>query len=368
MDLSNLKAGQTATDGELSVTKQHGMYEVSLAGVASGTLTYERPTKRWLLASGGQVHQLEGVTAKTVTDAVVRLWLDQAVAEAASQATEPEPAPEPEATPAPEPTETDEDVKARKLNQVLAALKLAQDERGDDGQTETALAMVAKLMAKYSISEEELRRAQAAERGEEAEPEGIEAWQYPVNVQGGHGPHRVAAFASVASAMGAGVFYTHRKRKGQGYKADEITLHVIAQPSVIANIKRFLPVVELQMERLGEKVSKEVSRRSREAGGHHSGPGCHARRGFMRGFGVGIADRIRQDTRVAEGDTSSTALVVRDRASEVDSYMKANHANLRSTKAQKYDHSAWVAGHNAGVAFASPAISEEPASRQLQHA
>lgn len=365
MNLKNLKAGQARQlivadlNVEVTVTKVDGGYTLTRGEVVAG-LRYDKDAKSWQLVVNQVAYDLEA-SADTAVVTAVTFWveLEAAEAEVAGQTGGEEPADEPEA---------DTSKRDRKMDQILAAIKLAQDERGDQGQAEAALAMVAKLMDKYSITEEELRRRAAEERGEEAAPEGIITWEFPVNVQGGHALHRVAAFISVVKAMGAGAFYTHYKPAGQGYKFHEVKIHVAAQPSVVENLKLFLPLMELQMERLGEQVSKEASRESRLKGGHHSGPGCHARRGFMRGFGAGIADRVRQDKEKTAGDTSK-AVVLRDRASEVDEYMATNHADLRTVKPQKYDHGAWTQGHAAGVAFASPQVaSEAPASRQLQDA
>lgn len=366
MNLKNLKAGQTRTtelEGvEVAVTKIEGGYTLTAAGETAG-LRYDKDAKSWQLVLNQVAYDLDA-SAETAVAVARALWVKLAAAEAevAGQTGGEEPADE-----GGEPEVADETLQ-RKMDQILAAIKLAQDERGDQHQAEAALAMVAKLMDKYSITQEQLRRRDAELRGEEAAPEGIVSWEYPVNVQGGHALHRVAAFTSVATAMGAGVFYVHHKPKGAGYKFHTVTLHVFAQPSVVENLKTFLPLVELQMERLAERVSKEVSRASRLTGGHHSGPGCHARRGFMRGFGAGVASRIRQDKQTAGGDTS-TALVLRDRASEVEEYMATNHADLKTVKPQKYDQGAWHQGHEAGVAFASPQVTAEaPAERVLQHA
>jgi hypothetical protein len=359
MDLKNLKAGQTKTaevDGvTVTVEKLDGGYGLTVDGETAG-LRYDKDAKTWQLVLNQVAYDLDA-SAKTAVSAALAYWtkLREAEAKITNETAD-------------EPT-TDATVRERKLAQIVAAIKLAQDERGGQAQSEAALAMVAKLMDKYSITEEEIRRQQAEARGEDAAPEAVETWQYDVNVQGGHAPHRVAAFASVARAMGGGVFFTHHKTKGAGYKADVVTLHVAAQPSVIESLKTFLPLVELQMERLAEEISRKVSHEARLAGGHHSGPGCHARRGFMRGFGAGVAARItaNRETMKTEDTGGSTALVLRDRTTAVDEYMAANHPDLKVTKAQKYDGAAWVAGHAAGTAFASPKIASE-SERQLENA
>jgi hypothetical protein len=363
MNLGNLKAGKTTTVEGLDITKGDGHYDLGYSGEA-WTLTYDKDEKAWVLARGnGHTITFKDATAKTIVFTV--LDTIKAILAADEQA---------EAEEAEKPAETDEEKAARKregiLDKIAAAMKIAQDPSSSDEQAEAALAAVARLMDRHSVSEEELRRRKATEAGLEHGDEEIVDWTYPINVQGGHAPHRVAAFASVVTAMGARCFYLHHKVKGAGYKADTMVLRVFAQQSIIDNLKAFLPVVELQMERLGDEVSRKKSREAREAGGHHSGPGCHARRGFMRGFGAGIAFRItegREEMETEDG-TGSTALVLRDRATVLDQYMAENHGNLKSTKAQKYDDAAYRQGHAAGVAFASPQVATEPAAKVLQDA
>jgi hypothetical protein len=76
MNLSNLKPGQTKTiaDADVEVTKTDIGYEVSLLGVASGILAYDKDQKVWRITAGGQSTVLDGATAKTVVDMVVELW------------------------------------------------------------------------------------------------------------------------------------------------------------------------------------------------------------------------------------------------------------------------------------------------------
>lgn len=366
LNLSNLKAGQSKTvdvDGtDLTVVKVDGGYDL-IFGVSVATLSYDKDAKVWVLLIAEDVRKEFTATAKTVLDQVIAYWGEEPEAEVTP---EPEPEhsqadeePEPEAKP--HPVATEDDVKTKKMDAIAKAIALANDPSASQGEAEAALARVAALMDKYDITDEDLRRRKAATEGTQVEDENIVAWEYDVNVLGGHALHRVAAFHSVVKAMGAGVFYRHHKPKGLGYKHHIVTLHVIAQSSVVDNLKIFLPMMEVQMERLGEQVSKRVSHEARLAGGHHSGPGCHARRGFFRGFGSGIASRVatsREET-VSEDTSGSKALVVRDRAAQVDSYMAQHYPKLKNTKAQKFDGAAWGEGYVAGVAFVSPQIAAD---------
>jgi hypothetical protein len=348
INLSNLKPGQSKDLGEVTVSKMEGYYELATdQGVAE--LAYDKDAKEWRATYDGLVYViLTGATTKTAVEMALANW------------------PKTEATPEPA-EEADEDKRAKRLATIAALVEKAKATTYPE-EAEALLAKVATLMGKYNVSEEELRRQRATEKGEEAGQEKAVEWDYVVNTEGGHAPHRVAAFCSVANAMGGSSFYTHSRVKGKGYRSDTVTLHVVAPQSVINDLKLFIPAMSLAMERLAEQKSREVSHAARKAGMHHSGPGCHARRGFMRGFGVGIADRVRRDVEQDTEATTSKELVVQDRAAVIAAYMATFYPNLKSTKAQKYDQAAWVAGHVAGQAFASPQVTQEPAAKQLQNA
>lgn len=374
INLSNLKAGQTREleDGT-TVTRdtETSTYTFVRDGKAA-TVNYDKDAKTWFVAfEGGTPQATTGATAKTIADLVLANW----------PASEPEADDEAAEEPADEATEQDEDAekaaadkangkREKALSKLEAAMRLAQDPNTSPDEAEAALAAIARLMERNSISEEELRRRMAEAKDEKPSDEPLATWTWNVNMLGGHGPHRVVAYASVAQAMGGGVFYVHDKPKGVGYKYHTITLHVVAQESVINNMKTLFPMIELQMERLAEDISKRVSREARLEGRHHSGPGCHARRGFMRGFGAGIASRIAKGKKAMskEDSTGSTALVIRDREAQVEAYMKLHHSDLKTVKPQKFDQDAYREGHAAGRAFASPQVATESAAKQLENA
>jgi hypothetical protein len=374
INLSNLKAGQSKDLGEVTVTKMDGNYELVTEN-GTATLTHDKADKVWVavyeIGTAQVAIQMDGVTAKTVVETAMANWpTDEGSEDESGAGTEVEVTDKPEevtedAVEAPQVTADD---KRAKMVAKIAALVAKAQGTSIPEEAEAYLSKVATLMAQYNVSEEELRRSKAAEAGEKADEEPVITWSFAVNVQGGHATHRVASFTPVIQAMGAEVFFTHQKVKGEGYKSDTVTIHVIAQPTVIEDLKQFLPIMELAMERLAEKVSREVSHEARLAGQHHSGPGCHARRGFMRGFGSGIAHRVRQGAEEATAGSTSTALVVQDRAAAIAQYMATFHPNLKPTKAQKYDSTAWVRGHAAGVAFVAPQVEEGSPAKELQNA
>ncbi len=351
--LGNLKTGQTKElEGGVTVTKEDGHYKVVTdKGVAH--LRFLKDERQWRFVVDGhevEYHLPEGTTGSTAVEVLVANW----------------PA-KPEITNEPKPAATESvavDERGKALEKIRKLLAAGNDPTLPEGVAEGYLGRAAALMAAHSIADEELRRAEGGEAGN-GDDEIIE-WAMPINVQGGHAPHRVGAYWAVIKAFGADGYITHLRPKGKGYIHHIVHLHVIAQEAVIQKIKDFVVIMELAMERQADVVSRRESSRSRTMGGHHSLAGCKARRGFMRGFGQGIADRLTKDVEdyVSESTSSSTALVVADRRAQVKAYMKLHHGDLKPTRALDYDHSAFVEGRQNGRSFASPAVTESPAERE----
>jgi len=347
--LGNLKTGQTKDlENGVVVTKEDGHYKVVTAqGVAY--LRFLKDERQWRFVVDGhetEYHLADGTTGSTAVEVLVENWPA---------------APEKKAdSPAPAATELIKTDREKAVEKIAKLLTAGNDPTLAPELAEQFLGKAAALMAQHSIEAEELRLAEGGEAGEGDDE--IITWAMPINVQGGHAPHRVAAFWPVVRAFGANGYTTHQRFKGQGYKADIVQLHVIAQADVIAKIKDFLVIMELAMERQANEVSRAVSAATRAAGGHHSLGGCKARRGFMRGFGQGIADRLTRSTQeyVAEDGTGSKALVVADRQARVEAYMNIHHSDLKPARALQYDRSAYAVGRESGRSFASPAV-EEPA-------
>lgn len=351
--LGNLKTGQTKQlDGNVTVTKEDGSYTV-VTEQGTARLRFLKDEKQWRFVVDGhgdvEYHLPEGTTGKTAVEVLIANW------PAAPAVDEPKPTND-------EPKPVDERGKALKR---IERLLMAANNAGTPPEVaEDLLAKAATLMAAHSIEQEELRRAEGGEAGE-GDDEIITA-QFPINTQGGHAPHRAAAYMAVVRAFGAGTYFTRSKPKGAGYTAEQVYVYAIAQAGVIAKLKDFLAIMELAMERQAETVSRRVSAETRAAGGHHSSGGCKARRGFMRGFGQGIADRLTQGTEdyVAEDGTGSKALVLADRKAQVAAYMKLHHSDLKPARALQFDRRAYAEGRERGRSFASPEINEPAVERE----
>lgn len=350
--LSNLKTGQTKDlENGVVVTKEDGHYKVATAA-GTAHLRFLKDEREWRFVVDG--HSTEytlplGTTGSTAVEVLIENWPA---------------APEPTDSPAKTATEVIKTEREKAVEKIAKLLAAGNDAMLTPELAEGYLSKAAVLMAKHSIEAEELRLAEGGVAGEGDDE--IIVWSMPINVQGGHSPHRVAAFWPVIRAFGANGYQTHVRTKGLGYKHDIVFLHVIAQADVVAKIKDFLVIMELAMERQAEVVSRAASRDSRAAGGHHSLAGCKARRGFMRGFGEGIADRLAKSTQeyVAKDGTGSKALVVADRAARVDAYMNQHHGDLKPARALQYDRSAFAAGRESGRSFASPAVTETTGKRE----
>lgn len=351
--LGNLKTGQTKDlENGVVVTKEDGHYKVVTAQ-GTALLRFLKDEREWRFVVEG--HETEytlpqGTTGGNAVEVLVANW-----------PAKPEPKADSPAETATQVVKTDREKAVEKIAKLLAA---GNDPALAPELAEQFLGKAASLMAQHSIEAEELRLAEGGEAGEGDDE--IITWTMRINVQGGHAPHRVAAFWPVVRAFGAHGYTTHQRFKGLGYKHDIVELHVVAQADVVARIKIFLTVMEPAMERQADVISRAVSSATKAAGGHHSLGGCKARRGFMRGFGQGIADRLVKSTQeyVAEDGTGSKALVVTSREARVQAYMDLHHGNLKVARALQYDRNAYLVGRESGRSFASPAMEESPAERE----
>ena len=354
-NLGNLKTNQTKTVNDVTVTKEDGHYKVV---TAQGTayLRFVKDEKQWRFVVEGhgdvEYHLPEGTTGKTAVDALVAGWPAM-----------PEPVAKPEAA------ESAPKDKAETIKEKIAKLLAnGNDPAVPPAVSEAYLAKAAALMAQHSVDAEELRRAEGGEAGEGDDE--IVSFFMVMNNQGGHGVHRAHSYMAVIRAFGAGSYYTHNKIKGLGYRHDVIKVYVIAQADVVAKIKDFVVIMDLAMERQAAQVSRNASSHSRANGGHHSLAGCRARRGFIRGFGQGIADRLTVSTEeyAAADESGSKALVLVDRKAQVETYMALHHGNLKAVRGQAYDEQAYLQGRASGRSFASPAITESPADKEMINA
>ena len=226
-----------------------------------------------------------------------------------------------------------------------------------EGEADVYLAKAAALMAKYDLDEADVRMAQAAATGETFSEE-IGTWRMEVSTTGNYTKARINAIFNMVHAMGGRSFFTIVKGTGVGYR-QHTSMTIIAQESILANLKLFIPAALLHMENIAEKTAKDAIKRAKENGTFDRQTAYVARRSFMRGFGEGVAERIRsqRDEDLASGPDSH-ALVLRSRAKALNDYMDTRYPDLRASRARggSEDHQARRTGKNTGRAFGSPNV------------
>lgn len=167
----------------------------------------------------------------------------------------------------------------------------------------TAKTIVDLAMARWDEALAEFEAHQEAEAGAPAEITVVDeiiaedadendTLDYEVSTQGGHTAHRASALGAIAAAMGGEV--TFSQADGPGYRGQAM-IHVLAPRETIKAITETLDEMVEIMEAQAAKISRDVSSAARAAGKHHSIHGCHARRGFLAGFGLGVARQIAGD-------------------------------------------------------------------------
>lgn len=242
----------------------------------------------------------------------------------------------------------------KQIVKVNALIAKANDPAATPEEAEIYFSKAAALMEKYDLTNEDLRQQTAKMAGTEADAEEITYWSFEVDTKGGHAPARMGALHCVTMAMGAQAFFS--TGGGQGYRK-ETTFTVIGHTSVVDNLKIFLPMMLMRAEVLSEAHAKQAIKEAKEDGTFYSNTGCNARRGFMRGFGSGVANRInsQRDETVNNG-SEAFALVLASRADSLRDHMNRYHNNLKAGRTQNYDSGSYVAGRRAGTAYGSPSV------------
>lgn len=162
---------------------------------------------------------------------------------------------------------------------------------------ETAKTVIAAAVTRWEVETTvapepgavELVKDEELEDGTEDTADEVTTLDWEVDTRGGHTTHRAAALAAVAYAMGGEVEFS--QQDGSGYRGTAL-LHVLAPTEVVEALELMLPLVEDKMEKGAAALSRTVSSQARAAGQHHSIHGCHARRGYILGFGRGLAEKI----------------------------------------------------------------------------
>jgi len=182
----------------------------------------------------------------------------------------------------------------------------------------------------------EMEAIRSAESGRT--PETIGRWDFELRTRGEH--HIEIAFGlwEVVEALGCLATQT-----GQRREARRSCLQVVGPISVLESLKVMLPWLDLQMERAVREKLKEKRREIRYLldcpGGRreHSKQMTRYRRGLYRGFGKGVAAKIRAQSKKIEDEVKGTGaeLVLASRSALVRSEYERQFPKVG--KARNYD-------------------------------
>lgn len=190
----------------------------------------------------------------------------------------------------------------RVLDKLSKLLELAN--RGDEHEAANAAARAAELMAKYEITEADIRArssdAPSVEQGRIDAEDGarmsrIEKW------------HKLL-FSAIAEACGARGFFHH-----QGKYA---TFHIIGPAGSVATASYMYASLERQINRISRQAQRE-----------HGEPSNAWRRSHAIGCVARVAERMRDARRVVMREATSTALVYIDKTKQA---IEREYAQLKA--------------------------------------
>lgn len=216
----------------------------------------------------------------------------------------------------------------------IAAL-LRKAETTTPAEAEALTAKAEELMIKYGIDRALLNSRSTGEK------ERIERLKIPL--KGIYAKAYMDMMYSIAMAYGnVRAYYTQ-------WKQSDITLTIIGFESDVAQLKVLLASLQLQ-----GVVALDTWWKARDTAHYTAMDKFKDRRTFIKSFGQGAASRIRKArttaVQEAESTTPGTAIVLRDRATAVDEFMKANAPDLKSSKSREKSGGwgASSAGYQAG--------------------
>lgn len=300
INLSNVKNGTTRNVDGIVIHKADGRYTITRpAGTA--TLWFDKEQGGWQLAIGCDAPIKLDATTKTAFDVAIMEW---------------------------------------DLLAAMVAIEEPEAEEAAASEPSKELVHVPATGRELAVRDtEQANEAEAAVDGEE-----IGQFDWIVETKGGHGPHRLGSYRKMWEALDLAVEVS--ESKGKRYREDVAVLHALGTNDELGRLRRIMEEAVPQMERMADVICRAVSKQARAEGRHHSHPGALARRGYIRGFGAGVADVL-----AGRGDRGEWTTPEKE---DVD--------------AQLFDPARWLDGHGAGVVFAYGMLSEEAATVRLQNA
>lgn len=180
------------------------------------------------------------------------------------------------------------------IDQVRALLDIAEGKGSGREEAESAAALAAKILYRMGLDAD-------AVRGDAPSP--VETWRLPIDTSGGHHIERAEAVWLVISALGCLACQEGRRRR------DRVShVRVVGPAAVLGSLKILLPSVLIQMEvRFGLAWRAERARCRGLPPDRLRRERTLYQRGFYRGYGSGLAAKIRARVREVADDVSGGA-------------------------------------------------------------
>ncbi|MDA0636560.1 hypothetical protein OUY22_24355 [Nonomuraea sp. MCN248] len=166
------------------------------------------------------------------------------------------------------------------VEQVRALLDIAEGKGSDREEAQSAAALAAKILYRTGLDAETVRRDNVSR---------VDTWRLPIDTSGGHHIERGEAVWMVISALGCMGCQEGQRRR------DRVSHVRIAGPAeVLESLKILLPSVLIQMEvRFGLAWRAERAESPDLPAQWLRRRRALFQRGFYRGYGRGLADKMR---------------------------------------------------------------------------
>ncbi|MFG1943083.1 hypothetical protein [Nonomuraea sp. NPDC048826] len=221
-------------------------------------------------------------------------------------------------------------------DQVRALLDIAEGRGSSREEAESAAALAAKILYRMGLDADTVRGGGASR---------VDTWRLPIDTSGGHHIERAEAVWMVISALGCMGCQEGQRRR------DRVSHVRLAGPvEVLESLKILLPSVLIQMEvQFGLAWRAERARRP-----DLPAPGLRRKRtlyqrGFYRGYGRGLADKMRARVREVADEVAGGAgeLVLAGREAAVRAEFE--RWDTRPGRTYHYDEDGFERGREAAA-------------------
>ena len=223
-----------------------------------------------------------------------------------------------------------------RVERVRKLLAKAEAKGTTPEEAETLSAKAAELMARYMIDD-----AMLASVDRLVQEKIVTRVVLPPRVPSTYAHEYISIGIHVAEAFGArGLFQSAYNPKTRKF---DKALFVCGYES---DVERIITLWYSLVTQCILRVGPFIARSTKE---WHTGTDkYHMRRGFISGFGVGVAERLRAVVQDAKETSESQALVLVDRVTQVNRWVDEN-IKIGSGRPRMYDVGARAAGFSAGM-------------------